>query len=333
MLALAHPLGLLLLPLALLPFLARGADAFRYSALAMLPPDPLSRAVELGLRCLAAACVVALALGVSGLHRVAEDVERIGQGAQTVILIDNSGSMDEVFATGNEHRSRASVWGTYTSKGQVARRLLADYVGRRPQDMFALYVFSANPIAVLPLTPKQDAVQAALAAGSIERGLASTDLGNGLIQALQYFAGRPFTGSRIVLLVSDGAARLAEPVQDRIKKLLEQHRVTLYWLYLRGQFAPGLYADTGAGYAEAVAPEQIVHRFFSEMGLPYRAFSAEDPKALEAAIAEVDKLQNLPMRYTDVIPQRDLSGYCYAAGFALMVFVLGARAAERTAWA
>ena len=195
-----------------------------------------------------------------------------------------------------------------------------------------MFVFSGNPIAVLPLTEKQEVVQAAIAAGSIERGLATTNLGGGLIQALEFFEGKPFTGSRIVMLVSDGAATLTIPIQDRIKLLMEKHRVTLYWIYLRAKYSPGLHTEMDTSTAEEIAPEQLVHKFFSELGLPYRAYSAENPKALKEAITEVDRLQNLPIRYTDILPKRDLSGWCYGAALSLMFFVFAARISEIQLW-
>ena len=92
-------------------------------------------------------------------------------------------------------------------------------------------------------------VQAAIKAGALERGLSSTDLGTGLIRSLNFFEGKPFTGSRIILMVSDGAAQLTVPVQDEIKYLLEKYRVTLYWLYLRAREAysyPMAYASVAA---------------------------------------------------------------------------------------
>jgi mxaC protein len=284
------------------------------------------------LRLIAAACIVAIVLGVSGLHEKEESVDRIGQGAQMVMLLDSSGSMDRLFVSGNEKSARAAVWGTYTSKGQIARRLLAEYAAQRKQDMFAMFVFSGNPIAVFPLTEKQAVVQAAIAAGSIERGLATTNLGGGLIQSLEFFEGKPFTGSRIVMLVSDGAATLTIPVQDRIKQLMKKHQVTLYWIYLRTKFSPGLDTELDAAMAEEIAPEQLVHKFFSEMGLPYRAYSAENPEALQEAIAEVNRLQNLPIRYKDILPKRDLSGWCYGFAFSLMALIFAARLSEIQVW-
>ncbi len=331
-LGVAHPQGLLLLPLALLPLLWHGQTVVTYSSFILLPRDRLSDVVSILLRLLTAACIVAIVLGISGLFRSEESVERIGQGAQMVMLLDSSGSMDRPFLGESDNRSRVAKWGTYTSKGQIARRLLAEYASHRRQDMFAMYVFSGNPIAVLPFTEKQAVIQAAIAAGSIERGLATTNLGDGLIRSLEFFKDKPFTGSRIVMLVSDGAARLTIPMQEQIKHLLEKYRVTLYWIYLRDKHSPGLYTKMAADTAESIAPEQLVHKFFSEMELPYRAYPAENPEALQEAIAEVNKLQNLPIRYKDVIPKRDLSSWCYGIALSFLLVLLVTKICEIQAW-
>jgi mxaC protein len=329
MLGLAHPLALLLLPLALLPWVCHGQRELPHPAPDLLPADVVSTLVDWSLRAVASLAVIAMTLGIAGVYRAEQKIERIGQGAQVVMLIDSSGSMDRPYVTGNKGTSRVPVWGTYRSKGQIARELLAEYAARRAQDMFALFVFSSNPIAVLPLTEKQDAIQAAIAAGMIERGLATTDLGAGIVQSLEYFRDQAFTGSRVMLLLSDGSATLTLPMQDQIRNLLEQYRVSLYWLYMRDQHSPGL----TPGRNGATAPEQQVHEFFSTMGLPYRAYAAEDPSALKNAIAEVGKLQNLPIRYQDVVPRTDLAAWCYGAALMGLVVVLIARLAEVEAWA
>jgi mxaC protein len=324
------PLALLLLPLAVIPLVARNQSTVAYSSLAMLPPDRGSDIIDWALRVLAALSLIAIIVGIAGLFRSEQSVPRIGQGAQTVILIDSSGSMDTGFADAN--KARVAKWGTYISKGQIARQLLAQFAEQRPQDMFALFLFSGNPIPVLPLTAKQDVIQAAISAGTIERGLASTDLGTGLIRSLNFFEGKPFTGSRIVMLVSDGAAQLTIPVQDQIRNLLEKHRVTLYWIYLRSWNSPGLFKTIDVETAKQTAPEQLVHKFFAEMGLPYRAFSAENPKSLQEAIAAVDQLQNLPIRYMDIVPKQDLSGRCFAVALMLLAALTAAKLSELQRW-
>ncbi|MGB1880507.1 MAG: vWA domain-containing protein [Gammaproteobacteria bacterium] len=332
MIAFSNPMLLWLLLLAVIPLLRHGQTEITYSSLSMLPPDGLSDAADWLIRGITAAVIGALVLGLAGLHRAEEQIERIGQGAEMVVLMDSSGSMDRLFASGNENRGRAAVWGTYTSKGQMARQLLARFAGDRPQDTFAMFAFSGNPITVLPLTTKPELIQSAIAAGSIERGLGTTDLAAGLIRAFEFFKDRPFTGSRIVMLVSDGTAALTIEMQDRVKYLMEKYRVTLYWIYLRTKFSPGLHTELEEETAQAIAPEQIVHRFFTETGLPYRAFSAEDPDALQNAMNEVDKLQKLPIRYQDVIPRRDLSHWCFGAALTLLLLAFGAKLTEVRQW-
>ncbi|MGR8950252.1 MAG: vWA domain-containing protein, partial [Gammaproteobacteria bacterium] len=288
MIHLVNPLWLVLLPLSIAALVWHGQKRLIYSSLAILPSDPLSDFLQWCLKAALALAITAIVIGLSGPYRPAKIIERIGEGAQMIMLLDSSGSMDRPFLGVSDNRGRVSVWGTYTSKGQMARQMLSEYAAARPQDMFAFFVFSGNPIAVLPLTDKQDVVQAAINAGSIERGLASTNLGAGLIQSLDYFKDKPFTGSRIVMLVSDGAARLTPEVEDQITYLLEKYRVTLYWIYLRDKHSPGLHTEMGTNRAKDIAPEQIVHQFFSNAGIHYRAFPAEDPNTLQQAIAEVD---------------------------------------------
>lgn len=326
------PAALLLLLLAIIPLVARGQASLPYSSCAMVPDDRLSTVVDWCLRLLMAACIAAIVLGIAGLQRSAYSVDKVGQGAETVVLLDSSGSMDRPFASLAKTRGRAPVWGTYESKGQTARRLLANFVDQRPQDLFAIFSFSQNPIEVVPLTNKQEVVKAAIRAGSLERGLGTTDLAAGLMRAFAFFRDRPFTGSRIVMLFSDGSAVLTLPMREQIRYLMKRYKVTLYWIYLRDIFSPGLFKEVDADLAKKIAPEQLVHKFFLESGLPYRAFSADDPRALEEAIREVGQLQNLPMHYTDVVPRKDLSPYCYAVALALLAVLILARLSEVTQW-
>ena len=68
--------------------------------------------------------------------------------------------------------------------------------------------FSANPIHVVPFTQHDESVQAAITAGGIGRGLSDTDVGWAMIAAIKEFDQRRYSGSRIILLVSDGGAKL-----------------------------------------------------------------------------------------------------------------------------
>ena len=79
-------------------------------------------------------------------------------------------------------------------------------------------------------------------------------------------------------------------------------------------------------------PEYFLHRFFQGLGTPYRAFEADNPEALQAAIAEVNRLENLPITYLDTLPRRDLAPWCHAAALACVLLLLGASALEIRTW-
>lgn len=333
-LAFEQPLWLVLLPLLLAPFALRKQRSLAYSSLDALPQDVFSNLIGLFLKLLAAITICALVLGLAGLHKPAKLEERVGKGAQSVILFDTSTSMDTPYSSNKKGGavSRVKAWGLYESKGQVARKLISEYAAERAQDLFAIFVFSRNPIPIMPLSNNQAVIQAAIKAGTYERGLGTTDLGGGLIRAINFFENQPFKGSRIVMLVSDGAAKLTMPVKNEIANLLKKHRVTLYWLYLRDRESLGLNRKVDENLVGEIAPEQIVNSFFESIGTPYRAFSADNTEALQDAIDEVNSLQQLPIRYQVTIPKQDLSGLCYGVALALLLLLLLAKLSEIKRW-
>ena len=89
---------LFLLPLALLPLLLERTHSRTYSWVAMLPRDPLSDLVGILLKILAVLALLFIILGIAGPHTAAQHVERIGEGAQIVLTIDRSASMDDPFS-------------------------------------------------------------------------------------------------------------------------------------------------------------------------------------------------------------------------------------------
>ena len=324
-LSFSEPLALLFGFLALIPWLKRGQVPIRYSSLSLIPADPWSIAIDRGLRFSGAAAVLCLALGIAGPFLQEQWVEKIGTGAEVVVLLDRSSSMSENFS------GRYLGGGAGESKSAVARQLLAEFVARREHDAFAMVDFAAAPIYVLPLTHDREAVLAAInAVGG--RGHGVTNIAPGLAMALDFFSGRPVAGSRVVLLMSDGAARLEEEVRDQLKQWFRNAEASLYWIYLRNPKG-GRLSEKPEHPGETTTPEYFLHRYFQELGVPYRAFEAENPEAVQKAIAEVEKLENLPLRYTEKLPRRDVSGPCYAAALVFLLIVLGGKILEVSSWA
>lgn len=331
-----HPWALALLVAALLPWIRSRAGSSTFSSLAVLPRDPVSTVLEWLLRAAASAALATLALGLAGPYRSGEAVERIGRGAEIVLLLDRSRSMDQPFhttpASAADYRPAFSA-PVGEAKGKVARRLLAEFAAGRPQDRFAMVAFSAFPMRVLDFTQKQEVIQAAIRAGDVGKGLSDTEIGRGLISALSLFEDRIYTGSRVVLLVSDGGAHLDEDTQRVIAETMTRHRVALYWIYIRSANSPGLLPgkDVEKNVAETV-PEHFLHEFFQGMGTPYRAYEAEDPDALKRTIADIDRTESYPIRYFETLPRSDLSQIFFAVALALTALLAAAAALEVRPW-
>ncbi|GAA0750406.1 VWA domain-containing protein [Ideonella azotifigens] len=341
-----QPLWLVLLPLALLPLFARTRGALPNAWVALLPRDRGSQLLHGLLRGAAVLALAAVVVGIAGPYRPEYEVERVGRGAEIVLVLDRSRSMDQSFGGGR----KPSVSGTgpealdyyaklraneaRETKGVVARRVLSEFAAKRPDDRFGMIVFSTLPLRVLEFTQKSEVIQAAINAGNIGRGLSETNIGLALESALASFGDRPYTGSRIVMLVSDGGDRLDPGARDRIAQLARKTRAAIYWIYIRSARSPGLLPDQTEPPANADAvPEYFLHRYFLSLGTPYRPYEAGTPEALQQAIDDVNRLENLPITYQDTMPRRDLSGWGYAAALASVLLLLGANLLELRRWA
>lgn len=344
-LAWSSPAWLLVLPLAALPWW-RGQGVLltprRFSHLGLWPQDAPSRHLQQGLRAAASLSLAGLVLALAGPYRPEYEVERQGQGAEIVLLLDRSRSMDQSFTNGagplNRFTANYSVASDRPatdrqSKAETARQLLAAFTAGRRNDRFGMVLFSAMPLKVLDFTQKPEAIQAAIAAGAVGRGVSDTDIGQALLEGVAMFDQRAYTGSRVLLLVSDGGDHVEPTVRERFAQLMRRHRVSLVWIYIRSPRSPGLMADAVAPPENAdTVPEYFLHRFFQSLPTPYRAYEAENPQALERAIADVDRLENLPITYTDTVPRRELAPACLGLALLGLLALLLARQMQLRSW-
>jgi len=335
------PWLLWLLPLAALPLVATPATPLGYSSLALLPRDRASDALQLALRTAGCVALAALVIALAGPYRPEYQVERVGKGAEIVLVLDRSRSMDQNFA-GPRGRTATGLMGNsldeltaggHDSKGKIARQLLGEFAAKRTEDRFGMVVFSNLPMRVLGFTQKPEVIQAAIAAGDVGRGLSETDIGLALLSALEFFDDRPYSGSRIIMLVSDGGDKIDPDLRERLAELLNKHRVALYWIYIRSPRSPSLTQEYRTIPAHAAAvPEYFLHQFFTALPTPYRAYEADNPEALQEAIASVDRLENLPISMQDTVPRSDLSAWFLGAALLAVLLLSAAKLMELKRW-
>jgi mxaC protein len=321
----SYPLLLWLLPLALLPLVFQRAHSKAYSWLEMLPTDPLSDLIGLILKVLAVLILTFIILGLSTPHSNQQYIEKIGVGAQIGLVLDRSASMDDPFSGGNDGK-------VGETKSAAAARLITEFVQSRQNDMIGMITFSNSAMYVLPLTDNKTAVVAAVRA-TAGNALFQTNIGSGLTSSAGLFDKVPDSGSRAVILLSDGAGRIGADTQQKIRDWFDRMQISFYWIVLRQPDGLSIFnKDYKPQEGEPLPPEIELYEYFKTMKTPFHAYEAEDPKTLQMAIDDINRKEKKPIKYMEKIPGKDFSGLCYLIAAILIALLLGVKYLEVKTW-
>jgi len=325
----SYPWLLWLLPLAIVPLLLQRVHAKHYSWVNMLPADPLSDLIGLILKILAVLTLVFIILGLAAPHTTEQKIERIGVGAQIALVLDRSASMDDPFSGTTTAGGNTTVGET---KSVAAARLITDFVKSRQQDMFGMITFSNSAMYVLPLSENKKAVIAAVQATG-GNALFQTNIGSGLTSSAGLFDKIPDSGSRAVILLSDGAGRLDANTQQKVKDWFDRLHISLYWIVLRQPGGLSIF-DTSYKPAEdqALPPEIELNEFFKTLKTPFKAYEAEDPKSLQLAMNDINNREKKPIKYFEKIPGHDYSNVCFIIAAMMIALLLGVKHLEVKTW-
>jgi mxaC protein len=320
-----YPWALWALPVAGLPLFDYGARAFAYPALRDWPRDLASAALQLLLRLVGASTLIALVVASAAPYLEGGTRTLSGTGAEIVIVLDRSGSMSEpLLGAGDAGSIRGETHAE--SKIESARRILLAFMKRRPGDTFGMVTFNAAPIGVAPLGEDRALVEAALVSAEA-RSEGYTAPARALGLALDFFRDRPLTASRVVLLVSDGGATISADNRAKLTGLFRERQASLIWIYTRGEQEPSIRVP------QQFASESLsMHEFFESLGSPYQMFEVTSAEGLERAIAEVGRLTNLPTRYEQHLPRKDLAAPLFALAMLCIIALIGARLLEVQTW-
>ncbi|WP_020183803.1 VWA domain-containing protein [Methylotenera sp. 1P/1] len=304
-----NPWAFALLPIALLPFWLKGHQGKIYTWLEMLPEDLLSDRLNLAVKVITALLLVTIVIALASPRGHDEKIQRTGKGAQTVMVIDRSVSMDHPFA-GDSSGNAAEI------KSDAARRIITQFIDSRPVDMMGVVGFTNSALYGIKITTNRDAIHAAILAAT-SPSLNQTNIGAGLTEAVGLFDKIQSSGSRAIILLSDGAGKLSPRVKFLLSERLKSRGLSIYWIMLREPGEPSIF--TKEEYEETRVPNSIVlHKYFQSLGLKYKAYEADNPETLQSAISDIDAREKKAIKYNETI-----AGYDYSRLFIIIAFVLG----------
>jgi mxaC protein len=317
------PWALVLLPLALVPLWLNRQAGSVYSWMGIVPEDRVSQIASLILCYVVVAIIACLVVALAQPHGSVTQIERVGKGAQVMLVIDRSASMDDPFAG-------AGVRGQIgENKASAAKRLISQFVRERKDDMVGVVTFSNSAMHAIPLTQNREAIFAAIhAAGG--SGLLQTNIGAGLTSGLSAFQKMPDSGSRAIILLSDGAGRISPKAKQKISDWAAGLHVNLYWIVLR---QPDGISIFNTAYEDGYEPAEIeLHKFFQTLKTKYQAYEAEDPGSLQSAIQDISMREKNPIRYYEKIPGRSYANVFIALAAIMLALLLLIKYLEVQAW-
>jgi mxaC protein len=321
----SFPWVLWFIPLAFIPLLFKDASLQYYSWNEMIPKDRLSKIIAVILKFIATLILLMIIIGLSGPHSLQREIEKIGIGAQIALVLDRSASMDDPFA-GNDQSKVGEM------KSAAAARLITDFVKSRTNDMIGMASFSNSGMYVLPLTDNKNAIISAVRA-TAGNALFQTNIGSGLTTGAELFNKVPDSGSRAMILLSDGAGRIDAATQEKIKDWLGRFKISLYWIVLRQPGGISIFNNSYKAKDDEPLPPQIeLNEFFKTLPSPFKAYEAEDPKTLQKAIEDINQKEKKPIKYFEKIPGQDYSTYCFVAAMVMMIALLTLKMIEVKSW-
>ncbi|MBQ1428971.1 MAG: VWA domain-containing protein [Kiritimatiellae bacterium] len=307
MMTLAHPYTLLLLlPLAFAAWrlLRRTSGAnLKFSAVARLPVRQsgwrrlLAAAAPWMMLAALAVLVVAAARPRTPLARQKKSVDAIA----IVMAVDVSGSMLalDLAPRGTDFTRPASEVSKWT-RLNVVKKMFADFVDKRPDDLIGLVAFGSYASVRVPLTADHTSLLNALKAVEIPDGdgEAETAIGDGLsVALLRIKDAKP--KSKIVVLLSDGENNNGAVDPDKAADMAEKMGVKVYTI--------------GVGTGARMTPRLLRDRYGREFVRMYPSgfnedqlrsiakktkgmyFPVNDRDALEKALSDIDKLETTPL--------------------------------------
>jgi Ca-activated chloride channel family protein len=310
----AHPAYfLLLVPLAVAAWLLyrrRPRQGLVFSALARVPAAGLSWRAAAA-TALPSLVIAGLALTIAALARPQTVLSTYHRSADVIaieMVVDVSGSMEALdlsiqTAAGTRWRTRLDV----------VKETFGEFIRRRSGDLIGLVTFGGYASTRAPLTSDHDALLHILKGVEIPKAATGADgqianqeelltaIGDGLATACARIE-RAEPKSRIVVLLSDGESNTGVVKPEEAIKIATKLGIKVYTIGVgttgRAPFrGRDVFGQESIGYAHVTLDEALLRRIAEATGGRY--FNVRDPKGLELAMGDIDKLEKTKVERTE----------------------------------
>lgn len=303
----ANPLMLLLLlPLAIAAWrlLRRGRrSGIRFSAVVRIPPRSSGwRALIAGLApyILLAGLVMLILAAARPRTSLAHEKKSVDSIA-IAMTVDVSGSMEALDLT-----PKGEKFSTDTTRLAVVKKLFAEFVEKRPDDLIGLITFGGYASTRSPLTADHEALLNCLKGveiptvaldaqgNAISQDEAMTAIGDGLATALARLKDAKPT-SKIVILLSDGVSNTGAVEPDEAAAAAAKMGIKVYAIGVgtKANHTPiidtDMFGRKVVRYVSMSFDEKQLKGIAQKTGGRY--FAVNDRDALVAALEEIDQLE------------------------------------------
>ncbi|MFH1395583.1 MAG: VWA domain-containing protein [Candidatus Omnitrophota bacterium] len=261
---------------------------------------------------LRALAVFLLILAVMRPQSVTEETKVYTEGIDIVLAVDTSGSMRAMdFEIGPKRVDRL----------EAVKKVLSDFIPKRPNDRIGMVAFAALAYTVCPLTLDHDWLEKNLERvniGMIEDG---TAVGSAITASLNRVKDSP-AKEKIIILLTDGrnnAGRISPIAAAEAAKALG---VKIYTIGVGTKgLAPypvqDMFGNTVLRSVRIDMDEELLKKIAEETGGEY--FRATDTASLEKIYAKIDKLETTPIEESGYNIYRELFMFLLVPGMLLLI--------------
>ncbi len=234
-------------------------------------------------------------------------------GIDILLVVDVSGSMEARDFTLN---------GSSASRLMVVKKVVADFIEKRPADRIGLLAFAGRPYLLCPLTLDHDWLSRrleSLQTGMIEDG---TAIGSAIAIGADRL-GRSKAKSRIMILLTDGINNAGKVTPLVAAEAAQALGIRIYTIGVgtRGEAPMPMKDRFGRmrmGRVRVDIDEKTLQKVAEMTGARY--FRATDTRSLATIYREIDKLEKTTRKLHHFAMYRDL--YPYPVAAALFIFAL-----------